>query len=390
MKIMIVDDSRDDQILIEHYLKQAGIDQLVFYSSSLKAFEALELWDRQNSESKFPDLLLVDIMMPTMNGLEFCQIIKQKPRLAEIPVIVMTASDKISYLEQAFEVGARDFIKKPLKRIELLSRVKQAFNLYKERINRENAEQKLCDVLNDLQQDISIAKQIQKNMLGRAFSNQSLSIDARFIPSTELSGDLYYWVPIDKHKYGLIICDVRGHGIPGALISMSIRSLLYGLFTRVTEPVQVISELNRHMYRLYIADDPDRLISYYFTAIYLLIDTKEKKIEYSNAGHPPGLLFKPDSTHEVLNIGSPPIGLLSDIIINKGEIQYEVGSTIFLYSDGLTELPDNREIDGVQFLCNIVNKENLDDPQLLDLMIEHRLQASSTEDDICLISIKLQ
>lgn len=389
MRIMIVDDSQDDQNLIAHYLKKEGFHDLITYSSALKAYEFLESCIRNNETDLLPDLMLIDIIIPGMGGIEFCQIVSNKKQLANIPILMITSTQDLALLEKAYRVGAKDFIHKPIKRIELIARVKQATELQKEITHRIQAEEKLLKLARNIQSDLELAKQVQKNILGKPFSDDRLTVHAKYIPSVELSGDLYYWKKIDKDQYGIIICDVRGHGIPGALISMSIHSVLYDLMMKVTDPKEVVKRLNAHMYRIYNEMNEKKYISYYFTAIYLVIDTNERKIKYVNAGHPPAILFHQDKTNSLLMTGCPPIGLLSELQINQGEVFYNKGASLLLYSDGLTELPDNREIDGIDFLTKFVTKIPNKGEQLLDAIIKERMSSSKIMDDICLVTIQL-
>jgi sigma-B regulation protein RsbU (phosphoserine phosphatase) len=119
-----------------------------------------------------------------------------------------------------------------------------------------------------------------------------------------------------------------GHGVAASLIGMSIRSLLPSLMERVTDPIRVTKELNRHVFNLFKGKS-------YFTAIYLVIDVKERTIEYLNAGHPPGVLIDNDGTIKELVDGSVPIGLMKKMICQKGKLSYENPTQIFLYTDGL-------------------------------------------------------
>lgn len=385
---MIIDDSIDDQVLIKHYLEKEGFTNLLTFSSAIKAYEYLDDCIRNNKLRHLPDLMLVDIVMPTMEGIEFCQILKKQKMFANIPILMITSTEDLALLEKAFQAGASDFIHKPIKRIELIARVKQAIELQFQITQRQQAEEKLLHLARNIQQDLELAKQVQKHILSKPIQNKHLCIHAKYIPSVELSGDLYYWKQIGENKFGLIICDVRGHGIPGALISMSIHSVLYDLMMKVTEPIEVIKHLNNHMHRIYDDKDEKKLISNYFTAIYLVIDTKNHTIEYVNAGHPPGILFHSDGTYSLLMTGCPPIGLLFELQINKGRVSYHPGASLLLYSDGLTELPDHREIDGISFLTDIVEKLDIKEETLLDEIVKKRMETSKVVDDICLVSVQ--
>lgn len=389
MKIMIVEDCIEEQKLISHFLKNEGYADLITFSSAMRAYDFLEDCINSTEEDLLPNLILIDIVMQGMGGIELCQIIKNRTFLRHIPVLMITSTNELTLLDKAYRVGANDFITKPIKPIELIARVKQSIELHKEKTSKRKLEERLFQIVNEMQGDLQLAKQVQKSMLGKPFSNKEIEINAKYIPSADLSGDLYYWLQISEHQYGVIIYDVRGQGMPGALISMSIRSLLYGLFTRVIDPEKVMKELNRHMYRLYMSDQPDKFHSSYFTAIYMVIDTKAKTLDFINAGHPAGLYFTDPNSCIPLSISCPPIGLLPELELEKTKLSYEGPATIILYSDGLTDLPDNREIEGVSLLKETVKTTGVTDENLLDSIISSRLSTASVTDDICLVSIKL-
>lgn len=163
-------------------------------------------------------------------------------------------------------------------------------------------------------------------------------MEAVYIPSDDLSGDIYACYQIDLYRYGVIVIDVMGHGISSALVSMLLRSLLRGLIVRVIDPVSVASELEKHVQNLFPDETND--MRYLFSMIYLVIDTKERKIEYTNAGHPAGLLvFEDGSVHE-LDKGGLAIGSPFSLPFEKGVIDYNRRARLLLYTDGILEEMD--------------------------------------------------
>ncbi len=177
---------------------------------------------------------------------------------------------------------------------------------------------------------VELAKKIQQNLLTPLIQNEAVTMDAVYIPSDDLSGDIYACYQIDLYRYGVIVIDVMGHGISSALVSMLLRSLLRGLIVRVIDPVSVASELEKHVQTLFPDEAND--IRHLFSMIYLVIDTKERKIEYTNAGHPAGLLvFDDGSVHELdkggLAIGSP----FSLPFEKRGDSLRQAGPPPFVY-----------------------------------------------------------
>jgi sigma-B regulation protein RsbU (phosphoserine phosphatase) len=238
-----------------------------------------------------------------------------------------------------------------------------------------------------LQAELSLAKRVQQSVLSPPIQEKNIEIQAVYIPSEQLAGDMYCWYKIDANRYGILLLDVVGHGISASLIGMSIRSLLQGLITRLADPVKVIKELNRHMNNLYSGQQTYH--SYYFTCLYVVVDTKEKRIEYVNAGHPPGILCTAEGEIKQLSEGCLPVGLLPKLQVKKGELSYETSARIVLYTDGFLENEERaafQEIEKLeQFLINNRQKETAD-------VIEGAIRIFAEEpkkDDVCFLAVTL-
>ncbi len=124
MRILIVDDSPDIRELFTRRLNDAGYDELLTAESACDAFHVLGLKDPLRKEPAV-DLILMDITMPGIDGIEACRRIKATPLIGEIPIIMVTAHDEPSYLEAAFEAGAVGYIKKSANKFELQDTVKR-------------------------------------------------------------------------------------------------------------------------------------------------------------------------------------------------------------------------------------------------------------------------
>ncbi|MDZ5473649.1 SpoIIE family protein phosphatase [Bacillus sp. 31A1R] len=185
-----------------------------------------------------------------------------------------------------------------------------------------------------LSKELKLAKNIQEKSLPTPLRNEHINFTSFYKSSTELSGDIYGLYQIDKHRYGVIILDVMGHGISSALVTMSLQSIFQKLIS-VGVPVDVVMhELDEHLLLLF---QNDNLISHYCTVIYMMIDTEKEEIEYINAGHPSAIWL--DQEGEMLEFRSTttPLGLLEGMEFEKHVFSYKKGGRLFLYTDGVTD-----------------------------------------------------
>ena len=157
MSILIVDDSPDQRVLLETILRQAGHGHVRLAGSALEAYQELGM-DHGGRPGPAPDLMLLDIMMPGINGVEACRTIKACPSVSDIPVIMVTAKTDTSYLQDAFAAGAIDFLTKPVNNVELTARVASALTLKREMDRRKARETELKERNQELERALAEVK----------------------------------------------------------------------------------------------------------------------------------------------------------------------------------------------------------------------------------------
>ena len=146
MSILIVDDSKSQRLLLTSMMKSAGFTNLIEASSAAEVFERLGL-TRDAPQAREIDLILMDISMPDINGIDACRRIKENTVLHDIPIIMVTASTEMGDLQLAFDAGAMDYITKPPNKVELLARVRSALRLKMATDARKEREWQLIEYL---------------------------------------------------------------------------------------------------------------------------------------------------------------------------------------------------------------------------------------------------
>lgn len=380
MRILIVDDNHTNIIIVREILKKENYHKTAAASSAQEMFEVLGLSETPQPRESLVgeiDLILLDMMMPEMDGIEACRVLQQHEELKEIPVIMVTAVGDSKKLAEALDAGAVDYVTKPINKVELMARIRSALRLKKEKDWHKERDQHIRD-------ELKLAAKVQNAVLSHPIHDPHFGIDAYYKPSYELAGDLYSWYPLGDGRYGVILLDIMGHGISSSLFCMFIASVLKDTVTTYVEPEKVIQELNRRFNQLHIED---QLIQYYFTAIYLVVDTKLKKIDYVNAGHPPGLLFTEDGNVTRLDTVCAPVGLFDTIDATTNSVSYEGAGHIVLYTDGLMELLADEQDEQIEALSSLVKHDHHRNTAEMAQLISQTQQRDIREDDQCLVWI---
>ncbi|OSY12063.1 fused response regulator/phosphatase [Bacillus mycoides] len=376
MSILIVDDNPVNIFVIEKILKQAGYQDLVSLNSAQELFEYIH-FGKDSSRHNEIDLILLDIMMPEIDGLEVCRRLQNEEKFKDIPIIFVTALEDANKLAEALDIGAMDYITKPINKVELLARMRVALRL-KSELNWHKEQEE------NLRNELDLATQVQRNLLSSPLREDHIKIEASYLPSFKLAGDMYYWYKIDENRYGIILLDVMGHGVSASLVCMFISSVLRETIKCLIDPELVIKDLNKYMTLLHNENDN---IPYYFTAIYLVVNTENRTIEYVNAGHPSGYVLVDEENIIELDRGSCAVGFFDEIKVEKTVTPFEKNAQILLFTDGVLESIANDEFESEEKLRTFTERKWGDLEEEIEGFYKEE-QKKTQSDDMCLIMIQ--
>ncbi len=280
-----------------------------------------------------PDLILLDVMMPGMDGYEVCTQLKAEPTTADIPVIFLTGQTEIEDETRGFEVGAVDYIHKPFSPAVVKARVQTHLVL-------RGIREQLAEQLAAIQKELETARQIQLSILPAEIPQApGLDIAARYIPMTAVAGDFYDFILVDEKHLGILVADVSGHGMPAALIASMLKIALASQVVNAADPAKVLDGLNQALC--------GKFEHHFVTAAYLFVDLEKHTLTYAGAGHPPLLLWGggTEGIREVeengLFLGRFPWATYTSV-----ELPLDYGSWALLYTDGI---PETRDLSGEEF-----------------------------------------
>ena len=275
------------------------------------------------------DLILLDIIMPEMDGFEFLKEFSKGAREQFIPVILMTGLDDLNAKIKGLSTGADDYLLKPLNEQEVIARV---FSLLRLR----NANTELYEKNMLIKKELEAAKRIQRYIVPSDFSFIDYpSVSGVYKPIEDIGGDFFDCYKIDENRSAFVIADVTGHGIPAAL-TMTMAKMLFSMSaSKFDETNELMKEINRQM-------KGALLDTQCVTAFYLIYDKTTGKLSYSNAGHTRALFYR-ESKNQVLALDSFGwfIGISDECEYEEKSVNVIEGDRLIIYTDGITEAKNN-------------------------------------------------
>lgn len=256
-----------------------------------------------------------------------------------------------------------------------------------------------------MESELHLAREIQDSFLAprEMFfpaspkdSTKSLYVVHDYRPSGPVGGDFYCLLPLSSTCAGIFIADVMGHGVAAALMVSALNAMVRSEWARSVAPPEFLEQLNSRLRGVVSNKDTADFI----TAFYMIVDTSDGRIRYSNAGHHPPIVIRagspqPSALCSKSSIGGPALMLFSGASFKIGEDKLNPGDRLLLFTDGLMEMPSSRgsvedlDMGGLLRLVNGLPETDL--PMLVKNVIASVLGNSgrdSFDDDVCLIGVE--
>ena len=334
-RVLVVDDTPDNRDLIARFLAREGYE-LSFADDGEAALAAVQ--------AELPDLVLLDVCMPGLDGFETCRRLKGEPRTADVPVIFLTCLTDADDRVRGLQLGAVDWVAKPFDPAEVRARVRNQVRLRQLQRALQLANAELLARHELLQQDLQAAAAIQRSLLPRsAPASPAFELAWRFVPCEAVGGDIFQVLPLGRDRHALWLLDVAGHGVPAAMLTVSVAQALApgaGLVCapdgEPAGPAQVLARLD--------AEYPHERFERHVTCAYALLDARTGELRTSLAAHPAPLLVRAGGAVERLAAGGTVIGLSGALPFEEQVTRLLAGDRLLLHTDGVVELeaPDGR------------------------------------------------
>ncbi len=378
-RVLIIDDDPVAARAAAHLLASRGYE----VGRADSAVEGLSA-----ARSRVPDVVLMDIEMPGIGGIEACETFRRTPGLERIPIMFFSTGAKEQFITLGFQAGAQDYLEKPFSKAELLARVANLAAMAR----NENT---LRDVARDLRlrnetlsHELDAARRMQWSLLpSDLIEHPSLSCAVYYEPMVGVGGDLYDASIGSDGWIRLLVADVSGHGVFAALLAAFFRMGYQVYSERETGPAGVLQSVHRELFR-------SLENGAYVTAFVAWLHPGTGRLRYASAGHVPALIRRAGGgTIDRLPASGPMIGLIEECEIEEGEIHLSPEDVLIMISDGITEaLGPAEEMYGLERLEQVARYYSLAGPsellQQLRMDLEGFQASRFPEDDLTAMAVE--
>lgn len=325
-KILIVDDERFNINVLSDLLKPT-----YKIMAAINGQQALKAARSANP----PDLILLDVMMPEIDGYEVCRQLKADESTRTIPIIFVTAMGEESDETKGLELGAADYILKPVSPPILEARVKTHLALRKHMSDLQQAYSIIKAQKDRMETELNVGREIQMSLVPQVFpafpDRQEIDLDALLEPAREVGGDLYDYYFLDRDNLCFCIGDVSGKGVPAALFMAITKTLIKSRSVDDYSTASIVTHLNDEL-------SEDNTTSMFVTLFLAILHVPTGEFVYTNAGHNPTMIKRVGGEIETLtNRHGPIVGAMPGLAYKEDRVTLHRGDLMLLYTDGVTE-----------------------------------------------------
>ena len=349
--ILVVDDIDDNVFLLTIILEKLGH----------KVFPAYNGHDALNiASAERLDLVILDVMMPEMSGLEVATHLKGNDATRHIPIILLTAKKgDVKDIVEGLAAGANEYLTKPFHETELVARVNSMLHM-KELYDEVSSAKAI------MMEELKMAQVVQESLLPTIIPYpDQIRFFAHYEAASSLGGDFYDVLDYGNGRVGVVMADVSGHGPSAALIVSMVKAILHSLAGSEISPRIALERLNLSLLKMI---PEERFVTIFLGALELATG----ELTYVRAGHPHPLVIR-GATGEVARLegNGDIIGMFDNIELDENRIRLEKGDRLFAYSDGLLEASgDNGQQYGLASLLKAVEASvNGDRQEMMDSII---------------------
>jgi sigma-B regulation protein RsbU (phosphoserine phosphatase) len=352
-KILVVDDERLNINVLVDLLKPDY--KMMAAKNGEQALKAVKI-------ANPPDLILLDIMMPEMDGYQVCRRLKADEATRDIPVIFVTAMGETSDETKGLEVGAVDYLTKPISPPIVQARVKTHLALRRNMTQLQKAYGIIEAQKERMQEELNVGRNIQMSMVPRKFpafpDRDEFAIHAALHPAREVGGDFYDFFFIDENRLCVCMGDVSGKGVPAALFMAVTRTLIKARAADDTSTASILTRVNDEI----SSDNP----AYMFVTMFLgILNTVTGELNYTNAGHCPTLIRRANGNLDRLDpLHGPVVGARAGLAYKEDSVNVSKGDLILMYTDGVTESQNRqKEFYTEKRLIDLLAARDFDSPE---------------------------
>jgi sigma-B regulation protein RsbU (phosphoserine phosphatase) len=354
--ILLVDDNPTNlQMLFQLLEKGVGCKLLV----AKNGVTALTI-----AQKTKPNLILLDIMMPGIDGFEVCRRLKADPATNPIPVIFLSALDETADKVKGLQLGAVDYVSKPFQAEEVIARVNTHLTIH--RLSREVQEQR-----DRLEHELKVVSALQRELMpARLPAVAGLKLAEHYETSRYAGGDYYDVVALADDRCGLLVADSEGHSAPAAVMMAMTCALFRSCPDLHAQPDRVLDFINSNLCKVNKES--------FVTAVYAVYDSQRRVLRVARAGHPLPVLFRPaeGKAREVPCDGVFPMGYEPYAQVPVTEIRLEAGDRVLLYTDGVSErFNTEKKPYGEERVCRQMERPGVDGPEAVIAGIIQDLEA---------------